>query len=186
MNGKRVLSKRDVRSFPTKTPLRIPTPCRCGKYWRTTYDTVAHELSHLDVLIYELLFFPGKSLADLLGKTSIHLCTIFALSQALVDELGKNRWPVSDVDISFKTSRIGHLTSSALVISPCLYQHCGRADQKMSRRLTLSIRCEISNLIKHYFLSISITLWGLRVRNRPHLNRVNMGHIRWYICRWGP
>lgn len=115
MNGKRVLGKRDVRSFPTKTLLRIPTPCRCGKYWRTAYDTVAHELSHFDVLIYELLFFPGKSLTDLLGKPSIHLCTIFALNQALVDELGKTGGPYLTLIFRLKLLESGishHLFSS--------------------------------------------------------------------------
>lgn len=34
------------------------------RYWRLAYDTATAELPRHDLLIYEVLFFPGKSLAD--------------------------------------------------------------------------------------------------------------------------
>lgn len=57
-------------------------------YWRIAYDTVKAELPQYDVLIYEVLFFPGKSLADELEKPSIRLFSTFALNTNILREFG--------------------------------------------------------------------------------------------------
>lgn len=62
-------------------------------YWRVAYETVKLELPNYDVLIYEMLFFPGKSLADELGKSAIRLFSTFALNANILHEFGMTGGP---------------------------------------------------------------------------------------------
>lgn len=62
-------------------------------YWRVAYETAKLELPKYDVLIYEMLFFPGKSLADELGKPAVRLFSTFALNADILHQFGLTGGP---------------------------------------------------------------------------------------------
>lgn len=78
-------------------PYRGTTPDKYKKaelnYWRIAYDTVEAELGDYDLLIYEVLFFPGKSLADKLGKPCVRLFSTFALNANILRAFGLSGGP---------------------------------------------------------------------------------------------
>jgi MGT family glycosyltransferase len=78
-------------------PYKGTTPDKYKKaelnYWRVAYDTVEAELGDYDLLIYEVLFFPGKSLADKLGKPCVRLFSTFALNANILRAFGLSGGP---------------------------------------------------------------------------------------------
>ena len=85
------------------------------KYWRVAYDTVEAELPYYDLLIYEFLFLPGKSLADQMGKPCVRLFSTFALNSNILREFGLTGGPyvtmIFRYDFIYKpiSARISHL-----------------------------------------------------------------------------
>lgn len=59
------------------------------KSWRAAHNTALRIGSNYDCIIYEVLFFVGKSLADKLRKPSIRLFSTFALNQSIIDMFAK-------------------------------------------------------------------------------------------------
>lgn len=72
------------------------------RYWRIAYDTVDAVLSEYDMLIYEVLFFPGKSLADRHGKPCARLYSTFALNRHILELFGKTGGPYLTVIFRFR------------------------------------------------------------------------------------
>ncbi|SHO52430.1 macrolide family glycosyltransferase [Anaerocolumna xylanovorans] len=59
------------------------------KSWRAAYNTALRIGSDYDCIIYEILFFVGKSLADKLQKPSVRLFSTFALNQNILNMFAK-------------------------------------------------------------------------------------------------
>lgn len=81
----------------TFIPYKGTTPDKYKKaelnYWRIAYDTVEAELDRYDLLLYEVLFFPGKSLADKMGKPCVRLFSTFALNAKILRAFGESGGP---------------------------------------------------------------------------------------------
>ena len=58
------------------------------KSWGAAYRTVARIGKNFDCLIYEMLFLPGKSLADRLGIPAFRLFSTFTLNARILKEFG--------------------------------------------------------------------------------------------------
>lgn len=59
------------------------------KSWGAAYNTALRIGSDYDCIVYEILFFVGKSLADILQKPSIRLFSTFAINQAVLNMFAK-------------------------------------------------------------------------------------------------
>ena len=59
------------------------------KSWQAAYDTALRIGTDYDCIIYEILFFSGKGLADRLQKPSIRLFSTFALNKSIIDMFAK-------------------------------------------------------------------------------------------------
>ena len=59
------------------------------KSWSGAYNTALRVGGDFDCIIYEILFFPGKNLADKLKKPSIRLFSTFALNRRVIDDFGR-------------------------------------------------------------------------------------------------
>ncbi len=59
------------------------------KSWQAAYNTALRIGADYDCIIYEILFFVGKSLSDRLQKPSIRLFSTFALNRAIIDMFAK-------------------------------------------------------------------------------------------------
>jgi hypothetical protein len=62
------------------------------KSWSAAYQTVQRIGANFDCLIYEMLFLPGKALADQLGIPAFRLFSTFALSEKVLRDFGKSGW----------------------------------------------------------------------------------------------
>lgn len=58
------------------------------KSWGAAYRTVQRTGKEYDCLIYEMLFLPGKSLADQLGIPSFRLFSTFSLNEKVLSDFG--------------------------------------------------------------------------------------------------
>lgn len=61
--------------------------------WAAAYDTVKRIGATYDCLVYEMLFLPGKALADQLGIPSFRVFSTFALDAGILEELGATGGP---------------------------------------------------------------------------------------------
>ncbi|MGT2751050.1 nucleotide disphospho-sugar-binding domain-containing protein [Streptococcus orisasini] len=59
------------------------------KSWSAAYRTVLRVGKQYDCLIYEMLFFPGKALADQLGLPAYRLFSTFSLNEKILKEFGR-------------------------------------------------------------------------------------------------
>lgn len=59
------------------------------KSWSAAYQTVSRIGKHYDCLIYEMLFFPGKALADRLNLPAYRLFSTFSLNEKILKEFGE-------------------------------------------------------------------------------------------------
>lgn len=59
------------------------------KSWGAAYRTVQRIGGNFDCLIYEMLFLPGKALADQLGIPAFRLFSTFALNEQVLSDFGK-------------------------------------------------------------------------------------------------
>lgn len=59
------------------------------KSWSAAYQTVLRMGKDYDCLIYEMLFFPGKALADRLNIPAYRLFSTFSLNEKILTEFGK-------------------------------------------------------------------------------------------------
>lgn len=71
-------------------------------YWRAASATVENELPKYDVLIYEVLFFPGKSIADRHGKPSVRLISTFAINQSILKQFADTGGPYLTMAFRYK------------------------------------------------------------------------------------
>lgn len=59
------------------------------KSWGSAYKTIKRIGANYDCLIYEILFLPGKALADELGIPSFRLFSTFTLNEKVLKDFGK-------------------------------------------------------------------------------------------------
>ncbi|MBY7142637.1 hypothetical protein KFZ56_06000 [Virgibacillus sp. NKC19-3] len=80
--------------------------------WGAAYQTIQRIGRNYDCLVYEMLFFPGKSLADQLGIPSFRLFSTFTLNEKVLHDFGKTGgWYLTSI---FRFSLLRKLISQLL------------------------------------------------------------------------
>lgn len=69
-------------------PATLTSSQKERKSWGAAYQTVQRIGKEYDCLIYEMLFLPGKSLADQLGIPSFRLFSTFTLNERVLNDFG--------------------------------------------------------------------------------------------------
>jgi glycosyltransferase, MGT family len=70
-------------------PISLPAFKKEVKSWGAAYQTVQRIGKEFDCLIYEMLFLPGKALADQLGIPAFRLFSTFTINEKVLKDFGK-------------------------------------------------------------------------------------------------
>lgn len=85
-NWNDAVSKTGAKFIPYNNFPAKPTSLELRKQsFKSAYETAYEIGAQFDVIVYEMLFFLGKNLADQLGKPSVRLFSTFALNDDILN-----------------------------------------------------------------------------------------------------